>query len=108
MATDRYMKTADLAECARQRQLIRRVRDLEATVAQRVGVSMLYTSTQLQMQPTYLQFLERLADEATSQKSIGWVLCACFPPSSVYLQPRASFSLFVQADFTCLRAYFVL
>lgn len=62
-----YLKQADLAECTRQRQLVRRVKDLEATVAQRLGVSMLYTGTQLQLQPDYMHFLQRLADAAASQ-----------------------------------------
>ena len=67
----RYLKQADLEGCARQQQLIRRVRDLETSVAQRVGVIMLYTSPQLQMQATYLQFLEQLASGAASRGPIG-------------------------------------
>ena len=63
---------ADLAECGRQKQLIRRVRDLEAAVAQQVGVSMVYSSSQLQLQPCYLHFLERLADGAATQGTVGW------------------------------------
>ncbi|DBA76668.1 hypothetical protein WJX79_007357 [Trebouxia sp. C0005] len=61
-----YLKQADLAECARRRRLVSRVKDLEATVAQRVGVSMLYTSQQLQLQPEYIHFLERIADGAAT------------------------------------------
>ena len=68
---DRFLKQADLAECGRQKQMIRRVRDLEASVAQRVGVSMVYTSSQLQLQPSYLHFLERLADGAATQGTVG-------------------------------------
>ena len=68
----RYLKQADLAECRRQKQVMRRIRDLEATVAQGVGVSMVYTTSQLQQQPTYLHFLERLADGAATQGSAGW------------------------------------
>ena len=66
---------ADLAECGRQKQLIRRVRDLEATVAQRVGVSMVYTTTQLQLDPTYSHFLQRIADGAAMQGTVGWARC---------------------------------
>ena len=62
----RYLKQADLAECTRQRNLVKRMTDLEATVAQQVGVSMLYSSDQLRMQPKYMQFLERIADGAAT------------------------------------------
>lgn len=71
LTADRYLKQADLAECGRQQQAAGRIRDLEATVAQRVGISMLYTSSHLQMQPSYLHFLERLADGAATQGSLG-------------------------------------
>ncbi|KAL3142705.1 hypothetical protein ABBQ38_003006 [Trebouxia sp. C0009 RCD-2024] len=66
-----YLKQADLAECGRQKQVIRRIRDLEATAAQRVGVSMVYTTSQLQQQPAYLHFLQRLADGAATQGPVG-------------------------------------
>ncbi len=57
----------DLAACARQRRLVRQVKDLEVAVAQRVGVSMLYTTPQLQMQAVYMEFLQRLADGAATR-----------------------------------------
>ena len=71
----RYLKHADLVECAQQRHLVRRIKELEATVAERVGVSMLYTAAQLQMQPAYIQFLERLADGAATRGPVRYWLC---------------------------------
>ncbi len=50
-----------------------RVKDLEATVAQRVGVSMLYTSEQLQLQPKYIHFLERIADGAATAGPVRYM-----------------------------------
>ena len=46
---------------------MKRVKDLEATVAQQLGVSMLYTNAQLQLQPDYMHFLQRLADGAVAK-----------------------------------------
>ncbi len=61
-----------------------RVKDLEATVAQRAGVSMLYTSEQLQMQPQYIHFLERIVDGAATAGPVRYICsfpflacCAC-------------------------------
>lgn len=71
-APDRYLKQADLAECGRQKQVMKRISALETTVAQRVGVSMVYSTTQLQLQPAYLHFLEQLADGAATRGSVGW------------------------------------
>ena len=51
-----------------------RVKDLEATVAQRAGVNMLYTSEQLQLQPKYIHFLERIADAAAT---VGPIRYSC-------------------------------
>lgn len=85
----RYLKQADLAECGRQKQLIRRVRDLEAAVAQRVGVSMVYSSSQLQLQSSYLHFLERLASGAATQGTVGsgsLPLCSSLPTCCMALQ----------------------
>ena len=56
-----------MAECAQRRKLMQRIRNLEASVAQQMGVSMLYTNSQLQMQPPYTHFLQRLASEASSR-----------------------------------------
>lgn len=50
-----------------------RVKDLEGTVAQHVGVSMLYCSDQLRMQPNYMQFLERIADGAATAGAVRYV-----------------------------------
>ena len=55
---------------------------MEAAVAQRVGVKMLYSSSQLQLQPSYLHFLERLANGAATQGIVGsgsLPLCSSFP-----------------------------
>ena len=50
-----------------------RVKDLEATVAQRVGVNMLYTSEQLQVQPKYIHFLECIADGAATAGPVRYM-----------------------------------
>ena len=43
------------------------MRQWEACVAQQIRVSMLHTNSQLQMQPHYARFLQRLAAEAASR-----------------------------------------
>lgn len=58
------------------------MKELQATVAQRVGVNMLYTSEQLQLQPVYIHFLERIADGAATAGPVRYIcsfpsLAAC-------------------------------
>lgn len=56
---------------------------METAVAQRLGVSMMYSSSQLQLRPSYLHFLERLADGAAMQGTVGLgslLLCSFLLP----------------------------
>ena len=80
----RYLKQADLAQCAQRRKFMQRIRNLEASVAQQMGVSMLYTNSKLQVQPQYTHLLERLANEATTRGTLRSVV-AC---STMTLQSR--------------------
>ena len=64
---------------------MQRLRTLEARVAQQVGVSMLYSASQLQAQPHYTHFLERLAAEAASRGPLRWAR----PPASSLLSSQS-------------------
>ena len=66
-----------MGEVRRRQAALVQLQRLEASVAARAGLGMLYCTPGLQLQPTYTRFLERLAAAAAEEGPIG---CAnpCF------------------------------
>ncbi|KAK9830000.1 hypothetical protein WJX72_009135 [[Myrmecia] bisecta] len=60
----------DPGECRRKQVSMQNLHHLESAVAQAVGVSMIYTSTELAAQPAYTPFLQRLAYHATTEGAV--------------------------------------
>ena len=69
-----FLRQLDVEEVKRRQAALAQLQRLEAAVAARAGLGMLYCTPGLQLQPTYTRFLERLAAFAADQGPCGCVL----------------------------------